>query len=316
MTTNDDIRFNRRPVSTTDVVAIRQHARVDSRTTRVMCHERTTNEQHREGRQPSTLSSVFGRVRASPSPSIGRMTTRRPSMGRWTTNDDVANANDGNTSFVDRRAFVTTHASAPVRRKLAPRASEADAEVLAYWRRVARGVERAPRPREENERNKARIAHLRSSLREVFTREGGDERASARECDLGGRMFASERERATAKDEAPGGCATASANATANGKGERGDVPYAREARDVAECGSLEEEEEEDEERRMEGFEYGVHELPRHMRDWYEPPGEEYGSFLVTSRVGREGAGAVDSARRAGEGDFNQKRNLKTHQLW
>jgi hypothetical protein len=56
-------------------------------------------------------------------------------------------------------------------------------------------------------------------------------------------------------------------------------------------------------------FEYGHSELPRHMRDWYEPPASEYGSFV-------ENQPAAGATTKIDELKYTTVRNLRSHALW
>ena len=57
-------------------------------------------------------------------------------------------------------------------------------------------------------------------------------------------------------------------------------------------------------------FEYGRSELPRHMRDWYEPPASEYGSFVENQPA----AGATTKVSTSTK--YATVRNLRSHALW
>lgn len=226
-------------------------------------------------------------------------------------------------------------------RRGSSRAREEDVAVLEYWARVRAGIERAPRPGAEAAENKRRCAHLESHLATVLAPErredddcDGDassgaprqlgrtldeEELSMLEARAGTAAAATVKMGVPLSDEdvrmlrsgSMGAAAVSSAAATMYG--EPYSMPFAPAGEyayeDAPPAAPYAQEHVPEEEA---FFEYGVHELPRHMKDWYEPPTEEYGSFVTN----RQAAGAYDSAWRAEERRFNTVRNLKSHQLW
>ena len=239
--------------------------------------------------------------------------------------------------------FIATsapNAQSPTSRRAqraSSRAREDVVAVLEYWARVRAGVERAPRPGAEAAENKRRCAHLESHLATVLAPERREDDDESDEPRRRGRELGEEelqvlhaRAGATAASAPPSGVplsdedvrllrsgslgsATATRVSYDAAYGEPYSMPFAPDGQHAYEeappAASYAQEQTPEEEC---FFEYGVHELPRHMKDWYEPPTEEYGSFVEN----REAAGAYDSAWRAEERRFNTVRNLKSHQLW
>ena len=95
----------------------------------------------------------------------------------------------------------------------------------------------------------------------------------------------------------------------AGGRTRREASPEAAYAMPEAPAGEVFEEFDDDEDDEGEFFEYGRSELPRHMRDWYEPPASEYGSFVENQPA----AGATTSLD---EQKYATVRNLRSHALW
>lgn len=220
--------------------------------------------------------------------------------------------------------FITASASG-ARGALArrDRAREDDDAVLEYWARVRAGVEPAPRPGAEAKRNKRLCAHLESHLDDVLAHAGAggaDEGRSrlaneaATALEVGEHLAHDDvmelkRRAREQRSEALSAREVARLKSLAGGRTRREASPEAAYAMPEAPAGEVFEEFDDDEDDEGEFFEYGRSELPRHMRDWYEPPASEYGSFVENQPA----AGATTSLD---EQKYATVRNLRSHALW
>lgn len=227
--------------------------------------------------------------------------------------------------------FITASASS-ARGALArrDRAREDDDAVLEYWARVRAGVEPAPRPGAEAKRNKRLCAHLESHLDDVLAHAGAggaDEGRSrlaneaATALEVGEHLAHDDvmelkRRAREQRGEALSAREVARLKSLAGGRTRREASPEAAYASPEAAyampeapAGEVFEEFDDDEDDEGEFFEYGRSELPRHMRDWYEPPASEYGSFVENQPA----AGATTSLD---EQKYATVRNLRSHALW
>jgi hypothetical protein len=198
-------------------------------------------------------------------------------------------------------------------------ARDADAAVLEYWARVRAGAEPPPRPGAEAKANKRRCAHLVSHIGDVLAQEGveGGDAGRARDAEDAleiGEPLADEdvlylkRRAREQRGEALSAREVARLKSMGSGTTRweaSSDAPYAmpeapedetfEEFADDADDGEF--------------FEYGRSELPRHMRDWYEPPASEYGSFVQNQP-------AAGATRPSDEQKYATVRNLRSHALW
>jgi len=218
----------------------------------------------------------------------------------------------------------------------APRSSrrparDADDAVLEYWARVRAGAEPAPRPGAEARANKRRCAHLESHLGDVLARDDAldaealDARRASASRDASeaetaleiGEQLADEdvyylkRRAREQRGEALSAREVARLKSLGAGKMRREASTGASYAMPEAPEGVFEEFEEFEafDDDGGEFFEYGRSELPRHMRDWYEPPASEYGSFVKNQP-------AAGATTKADELEYATVRNLRSHTLW
>lgn len=230
--------------------------------------------------------------------------------------------------------FVSASApngDSPTSRRARARHARPDADddaVLEYWARVRAGAEPAPRPGAEAAVNKRRCAHLQSHIGDVLgggasttrttSAEAGVEAEEALEV---GEKLADEdvfelKMRGWEEVGEPLGEAevvrlkslgSGSRRSETAGVAEAYSMPLAPEG----EAAEGDEEDDVFEEEAGEFFDYDRHELPRHMRDWYAPPGEEYGSFFDANAPA---AGRYDW--KSEERKYATVRNLRSHALW
>jgi hypothetical protein len=198
-----------------------------------------------------------------------------------------------------------------------PRTKVEDDAVLEYWARVRDGAEAMPRPGAEAKENKRRCGHLESRIADVLAPESESMAATTRaatreaheEC-VGKKLDAHEVMRL--KNFRPG-TRRVDAHAATETPLETYSMPLAPE--DETYGG------EEDYGRDDDGyFQYGSDPLPRHMHDWYEPPSEEYGSFVASGPAVVHQPSVVPAAGRVDwsseERKYATARNLRSHALW
>tara|TARA_B100000683_G_scaffold216418_1_gene212014 strand:+ start:1590 stop:2291 length:702 start_codon:yes stop_codon:yes gene_type:complete len=215
-----------------------------------------------------------------------------------------------------------TSRRASSRHRRRPGESDEDA-VLEYWARVRAGVEPAPRPGAEAAVNKRRCAHLQSHIGDVLSGEGSTSRRTGAEDgeDAAGALEVGEKLadedvlelKTRGWEEVGEPLAEAEVvRLKSLGSGSRRSEAGAY-SMPLAPEGDAAEGDEEDafEEEAGEFFDYDRHELPRHMKDWYAPPGEEYGSFFD---VNAPAAGQYDW--KSEERKYATVRNLRSHALW
>ncbi|OUS46552.1 hypothetical protein BE221DRAFT_74443 [Ostreococcus tauri] len=222
-------------------------------------------------------------------------------------------------------ASSAPNASSPTsRRARATRDVDPDVAVLDYWERVRRGTERAPRPGAEARANKRRCAHLESRIGDVLgwggasrDFDGGEADADEDALAVGEKLTETDVERLKARAREEVGTtldATEVERLKSFGETRRSDsgprttfveesysMPLAPESEPFDDGGTVADE----------FFEYGRDELPRHLRDWYAPPAQEYGSFVADSKPA---AGAYNW--RSDENRYTTVRNLRSHGLW
>lgn len=220
-------------------------------------------------------------------------------------------------------------------RRIPTRQSADDVAVLAYWDAVRNGRAPAPRPGEEARVNKRRCGHLDSHIADVLapgtgttTRRQGGHHALDEEdwrCDWGDDGADAQRVKREQVGEALD--ADEVLRIKTMRPGTRVVDAYAEEPRDGVGGYSMpfapEEEqeaayEEEEDAAAGEFFEYGKDPLPRHMEEWYEPPNEEYGSFVgdLAGMTRAEPPAAGQYNWNSEERRYATARNLKSHALW
>ncbi len=257
-------------------------------------------------RSPHRRASLF-------SPSVSRHRTEPNRTMRNPLPFIAASASNGD-SPTSRRASS--------RHRRRPGESDEDA-VLEYWARVRAGVEPAPRPGAEAAVNKRRCAHLQSHIGDVLSGEGSTSRRTGAEDgeDAAGALEVGEKLadedvlelKTRGWEEVGEPLAEAEVvRLKSLGSGSRRSEAGAY-SMPLAPEGDAAEGDEEDafEEEAGEFFDYDRHELPRHMKDWYAPPGEEYGSFFD---VNAPAAGQYDW--KSEERKYATVRNLRSHALW
>lgn len=214
-------------------------------------------------------------------------------------------------------------------RRTATRQSAEDVAVLAYWEAVRNGRAPAPRPGEEARVNKRRCGHLDSHIADVLApgtaatqRQRGHHALDEEDwrCDWGDDGADAQRVKREQVGEAldadevlriktmrPG---TRVVDAYAEEPSVGGySMPFAPEGEEEAAY---------EEDVAGEFFEYGKDPLPRHMEEWYEPPNEEYGSFVgdLAGLTRAEPPAAGQYNWNSEERRYATARNLKSHALW